>query len=167
MAEQTKYLLQVQCEPLPLGQEDAIARELSQHFPVKQCRINRAGLIIELVSAHPLAYGALKDLADLIERAMSQRGAQLHSGVINQEVLNPIGSAVNHVINTLVNTVAKALGCPETRRLAVINLLEWFTGKVIGQAKPVPVMYFHWGTSIDLMLTRKLARASQTGLAAN
>ena len=105
MGEQIKYLVQVQCQPLPQGQEGQIVRELGQElsagFPVKQCRSNRDGMIVELVSSHPLAYGALKDLADLIEQSLSRRGAQLKSGVINQAVPGLVGAAASAVIHAL------------------------------------------------------------------
>ncbi len=152
MGEQTKYLVEVRCQPLPRGQEVQTARELTRElrvsFPVKQCRVNPSGLTIELVSAHPLAYGALKDLADLIEQRLSQRGAQLQSGVINQTFPGPVGAAVNSVINALENQSAA--------RPSLIGLLRQFAVKIPGPPRPVPVMYFHWGLSIDLMLAGKL-----------
>jgi hypothetical protein len=157
MGEQIKYLVQVQCQPLPQGQEGQIVRELGQElsagFPVKQCRSNRDGMIVELVSSHPLAYGALKDLADLIEQSLSRRGAQLKSGVINQAVPGLVGAAASAVIHALERrAVARTL---------LIGLLGRFAARIFGPARPVPVLYFHWGLSLDLMLAGKLKRTPQ------
>ena len=157
MGEQIKYLVQVQCQPLPRGQEGEIVRELGQElsvgFPVKQCRSNRDGITVELVSSHPLAYGALKDLADLIEQSLSRRGAQLKSGVINQVVPGIVGAAASAVIHALERrAVARPL---------LTGLLGRFAARIFGPARPVPVMYFHWGLSLDLMLVGKLKRTPQ------
>lgn len=62
MAEQTKYLIHVQCQPVPCGQENQLTAELGESFPVERCWTDRDWLTIELVSGHRLAYGALKDL---------------------------------------------------------------------------------------------------------
>ena len=146
--QQIKYLVEVQCRPLSQGQEGRIAAELSRSFPVKQCRPHRAGLTVELASAHPLAYGALKDLADLLEQSLARQGSQLKAGVINRVAPGPVGSAANSVLQAL-----------ERRAGAqpwLTGLLGRFAARVGGPARPVPVMYFHWGLDIDLMLAGKL-----------
>ena len=74
MEEQTKYLVHVQCQPMPLGQESQLTKELARSFPVERCWTDRDWLTIELVSGHRLANGTLKDLADSIQQCLSSRG---------------------------------------------------------------------------------------------
>ncbi len=158
MGEQIKYLVEIRCQPLSNAQVGQMARELSGSFPVKQCRANQAGLTIELISSHLLAYGTLKDLADLIERSLSRQGAQLQSGVINQAVPGPMGAAVKSLVKALER---RALARP-----LLIGLQGRFAERLCLPARPVPVMYFYRGLGIDLMLAGKLKRTSTLELAA-
>lgn len=152
MGEQIKYLVEIRCQPLSGAQISQMARELSDSFPVKQCQANRAGLSIELISSHSLAYGTLKDLADLIERSLSRQGAQLQSGVINQAAPGPVGAAVSALV--------KALERQTLARPWLTGLLGRFAERLRLPARPVPLLYFYRGLGIDLMLAGKLKRAS-------
>ncbi len=152
MAEQTKYLIHVQCQPVPSGQESQLTAELAQSFPVERCWTERDWLTIELVSGHRLAHGALKDLADTIQLSLSDRGSQLKSGVINRMVMGPVATATRPVITALERrSVARPL---------LAGLLGRMATRITGPARQVPEMYFHWGITFDLALTGRLNQAS-------
>ena len=153
MDDQRKYLVQVQCQPLRREQEDNIVKELAASFPVRQCRAGQDGLDIELVASHRLAYGALKDLADLIEQTLARQGAHLKSGVISEAVVGPLAAAVSRASRALER---QALFVP-----LLAGLLGRFAGRVSGPARLVPVMYFHWGISLDLALAGKLKQTAR------
>ena len=158
MGEQTKYLVQVQCQPMLRGQESCLAEELAQSFPVAGCRSDKDWLTIELVSGHRLAHGALKDLADTIERCLSGRGSQLKSGVIHRRALGPVATEARSVIAALERrSVARPL---------LTGLLGRLATRIAGPARLVPEMYFHWGLTFDLALAGKLHQPSGLGLAA-
>lgn len=154
MAEQTKYLIHVQCQPVPSGQESQLTAELAQNFPVERCWTDRDWLTIELVSGHRLAYGALKDLADTIQLCLSVRGSQLRSGVVNRMVMGPVAAAARPVITALERrSVARPLLAGLVGRLAA---------RIAGPARWVPEMYFHWGITFDLALTGRINQTSST-----
>lgn len=141
MLDQVNYLVEIRCQPLPLEQAADLAAAVGRSFPVRDCRIAPEGLTVALAASHPLAYGALKDLADLLERELAQRGAQLQSGVIRQAIAaSPLRAAFN--------TIARCLGRPRPPRA-------------------VPVMYFHWGLNLDLMLNARLNPPPRLELAAD
>ena len=152
MAEQTKYLIHVQCQPVPRGQESQLTAELAENFPVERCWTDRDWLTIEVVSGHRLAYGALKDLADTIQRCLSGRGSQLKAGVIHRTVLGPVAAAARPVIAALERrSVARPL---------LTGLLGRMAARIAGPARLVPEMYFHWGITLDLALTGRLNQTS-------
>ena len=152
MSERTKYIVHVQCQPIPCGQEGQLTAELAQNFPVERCWTDRDWLVIELVSGHRLAYGALKDLADTIQFCLSGRGSQLKSGVINRMVLGPLAAAVRPVITALERrSVARPL---------LAGLVVRMAARMAGPARWVPEMYFHWGITFDLALTGRLNQTS-------
>ena len=140
MADQVKYLVEIRCPSLPLTQAAAVAAAVGRSFPVQDCRFNPEGLTVALTAAHPLAYGALKDLADVLERELAQRGAPLQSGVIRQV-------AAANPWRTAVNLLAQILGRPLPPRAA-------------------PVMYFQRGLGLDLMLNARLNPPPRLELAA-
>jgi len=152
MAEQTKYLVHIQCQPLPRGQESQLTAELAESFPVKRCWTDQGWLKIEVVAGHRLASGALKDLADCVQQCLSRRGSQLKSGIVHRTVLGPVATAARQFIAAL-------------ERCSVIQ--PWLTGllgrwatRIAGPARLVPEMYFHWGITFDLALAGKLKQAS-------
>lgn len=141
MTNEVKYLVEIRCPALSREQGPAIAAAVGRSFPAQDCRINPEGLTVALTAAHPLAYGALKDLADLLERELAQRGAPLQSGVIRQRAaVNPWRLAVN--------ALAQILGRPLPYRAA-------------------PVMYFQRGLGLDLMLNARLNAPPRLELAAD
>lgn len=151
MGEQTKYLVHVQCQPMPLGQENQLTEELAQQFPVQRCWTDHDWLTIELVSGHRLAYGTLKDLADSIQQSLSSRGSQLKSGIIHRMVLGPVAAAARPVISALERrSVARPL---------LTGLLGRLAARISGPVRLVPEMYFHWGITFDLALAGRLKQA--------
>ena len=148
MDNQRKYLVQVQCQPLRRDQEDNIVKELAASFPVRQWRADRDGLTIEVVASHRLADGALKDLADLICQTLAQQGTHLKSGVISETVAGPLTAAVGRV--------SRALERQSLFVSLLAGLLGRLAGRICGPARLVPVMYFHWGITLDLALAGKL-----------
>ena len=140
MTDQVKYLVEIRCPSLPLAQETAVAAAVGRSFPVQDCRFNPEGLTVALTAAHPLAYGALKDLADALEQELAQRGAPLQSGVIRQVTAAPPWRMA-------VNLLAQILGRPLPPRAA-------------------PVMYFQRGLGLDLMLNARLNSPPRLELAA-
>lgn len=148
MAEQTKYLVHVQCQPMPEGHEKQLTAELAQAFPVERCWTDRDWLTIELVSGHRLATGALKDLADAIQLSLSGRGLELKSGVIHRMVLGPVAAATRSVI--------AALERQSVARPFLAGLLGRMATRIAGPARWVPEMYFHWGITLDLALAGRV-----------
>ena len=152
MREQTKYLVHVQCQPMPLGQESQLTKELAQSFPVERCWTDRDWLTIELVSGHRLANGTLKDLADSIQQCLSSRGFQLKSGIVHRMVLGPVAAGARSVIAALERrSVARPL---------LTGLLGRLATRISSPARLVPEMYFHWGITLDLALAGRLKQVS-------
>ncbi len=83
------YQVQLQCQPLAASDAEGIARSLSQRFSVTGFRCNEAAVHIDLESSCPLAYGALKDLADLVIDRATEMNLRLLSAVIQQVDLGP------------------------------------------------------------------------------
>ena len=156
MGEQTKYLVYIQCQPIPRGQESQLTTELARDFPVARCWTERDWLTIEVVSGHRLAYGALKDLADSIQQSLSVRGSQLKSAVIHRMVLGPVALAARSVLFALERrSVARPL---------LTGLLGRLAARISGPVRWVPEMYFHWGITFDLALAGRLKQNSGLGL---
>ncbi len=148
MSEQTKYLVRVQCQPLPLGQESQLTEELARDFPVERCWTDREWLTIEVVSGHRLAYGALKDLADSVQQRLSDHGSQLKSGIIQRAVAGPVAVMTRPVIAALERrSVARPL---------LAGLLGRLAARISRPVRMVPEMYFHWGISFDLALAGRM-----------
>lgn len=139
MTDRVKYLVEVRCQPLPPEQAAGLAVAVGRSFAVGEWRFAAEGLTVELAAAQPLAYGALKDLADLLERELAERGARLESGVVRQ-------AAAESPARAAVNALARWLGRP-----------RGFRGR--------PVMYFHWGLELDLALNGRLSRGGRPALA--
>ena len=152
MGEQTKYLVYIQCQPVPRGQESQLTSELARDFPVERCWTERDWLAIEMVAGHRLAYGALKDLADSIQQCLSLRGSQLKAGVVHRMVLGPVAAAARPLIVALERrSVARPL---------LTGLLGRLATRVSGPARWVPEMYFNWGVTLDLALAGRLKQNS-------
>ncbi|MFQ6027573.1 MAG: hypothetical protein ACE5Q6_08780 [Dehalococcoidia bacterium] len=133
-----KYLVQVQCQPTLAGAEQQIAEALGQNFNVGSCQGNDTGFVVEVVSNHELAYGALKDLADLVESAVSEAGSSLTSGVISR------------VDRNLLSVLSDTLG-PWGQRF----------DRLFGWTRLVTLMFFHQNVTFDLFLAAKLGQTQK------
>lgn len=159
MGEQTKYLVHVQCQPMPRGEERQLTAELAENFPVERCWTERDWLTIEVVSGHRLANGVLKDLGDSIQECLSRRGSRLKSGIVHRTVVGPAA------VSRAATAAAAAM---ERSSLAGPLLAGWLgrlAARIAGPARLVPEMYFHWGISFDRALAGRVNQGSHRGLA--
>ena len=129
-----KYQVQLQCQPLTASDAEAIARSLSQSFPVTGFRCNEAAVFIDLESSFHLPYGALKDLADLVIDRATEMNLRLLSAVIQQVDLGPEAFSV------------ESLG----------GRLGRMFGRTLGIKRYTPVMYFYQNMVVDLQLAARV-----------
>ena len=129
-----KYQIQLQCQALAAGDAEGIARSVSQSFPVTGFRCDEAAVLIDLESNLPLAYGALKDLADLVIDRANEMNLRLLSAVIQQVDLGPEALSVEPLG-----------GC-----------LGRIIGKTLGIKRYTPVMYFYQNMVVDLQLAARV-----------
>jgi hypothetical protein len=111
---------------------------LSQSFPVTGFRCNQAALLIDLESRFPLAYGALKDLADLVIDRATEMNLRLLSAVIQQVDLGPEALSVEPLGGCLGRILARTLG------------------RTLGIKRYTPVMYFYQNMVVDLQLAARV-----------
>ena len=133
-----KYQVQLQCQPLAASDAEGIARSLSQSFPVTGFRCNEAAVLIDLESRFPLAYGALKDLADLVIDRATELNLRLLSAVIQQVDLGPEALSVEPLGGRLGRIIARTLG------------------RTLGIKRYTPVMYFYQNMVVDLQLAARV-----------
>jgi hypothetical protein len=159
---QIKYVVQVQCRPAPFGLESVIVGFLSDYFSVTSCNVDKRGVSLEIISEHPIAYGSIKDLADLIVNVLSKNDVEFQQGVINR-VEHWYAHLVDKIFNseTIANFVL-TLGrswtsiAGEAARNVVI--------RIFGRPRLVPEMYFHGDVLLDLMLTTRSNKTSINGV---
>lgn len=129
-----RYQVQLKCQPLTAGDAEGIARSLSQSFPVTGFRCNQAAVFIDLESRLPLAYGALKDLADLVIDRATEMNLRLLSAVIQ-----------------------KVDSGPEALSLEPLGgRLGRMFGRTLGIKRYTPVMYFYQNMVVDLQLAARV-----------
>ncbi len=133
-----KYQVQLQCQPLAAGDAEGLARSLSQSFPVTGFRCNEAAVLIDVESRLPLAYGALKDLADLVIDRATEMNLRLLSAVIQQVDLGPEALSVEPLGGRVGRIIARALG------------------RTLGIKRYTPVMYFYQNMVVDLQLAARV-----------
>lgn len=144
-----KYLVELQCQPSPMGYEQQITRALASRFDIVGCQCTSDGVSIELTSGHSVAYGAFKDLADLVIETISRTEARLICGVINR---------VDH---GRLAAVADTLGQNRSSgdlgfwSLLFGGLVKKAMDKITGGTRLRPVMYFYQGIVLDLQLAAK------------
>ena len=162
MERQIKYVVQVQCRPAPFGLESAILGFLRNYFSVTSCNVDERGVSLEIISEHQIAYGAIKDLADLIVDVLSQNDVEFQQGVINRvehgyvPLLNKIfnSETITNYVLTLGRSWTSIAG--EAARSVVIG--------IFGGPRLVPEMYFHGDVLLDLMLTTRSNKTSINGV---
>ena len=129
-----RYQVQLKCQPLTAGDAEGIARSLSQSFPVTGFRCNQAAVFIDLESRLPLAYGALKDLADLV-----------------------IDRATEMNLRRLSAVIQKVDSGPEALSLEPLGgRLGRMFGRTLGIKRYTPVMYFYQNMVVDLQLAARV-----------
>jgi len=133
-----KYQVQLQCQPLAARDAEGIARSLSLSFPVTGFRCSETAVLIELESRAPLAYGALKDLADLVIDRATELNLRLLSAVIQQVDLGPEALSVELLGGRLARFIGGVLG------------------STLGIKRYTPVMYFYQNMVIDLQLAARV-----------
>ena len=133
-----KYQVQLQCQPLAAGDAEGLARSLSQSFPVTGFRCNEAAVLIDLESRFPLAYGALKDLADLVIDRATEMNLRLLSAVIQQVDLGPEALSVEPLGGRLGRIIGRTVG------------------RTLGIKRYTPVMYFYQNMVVDLQLAARV-----------
>ncbi len=133
-----KYQVQLQCQPLAAGDTERIARSLSQSFPVTGFRCNEAAVLIDVESRLPLAYGALKDLADLVIDRATEMNLRLLSAVIQQVDLGPEALSVEPLGGRLGRIIGRTVG------------------RTLGIKRYTPVMYFYQNMVVDLQLAARV-----------
>ena len=129
-----KYQVQFQCQHLVDSDAEEIARSLSQSFPVAGFRRSDGAVLIDLESRFPLAYGTLKDLADLVIDQATEMNLRLLSAVIQQVDLGPEGLSIEPLGRIMGRTLGRALG------------IKRYT----------PVMYFYQNMVVDLQLAARV-----------
>ena len=139
MSGQVQYLVQVNCQPSPVGHEDRIIEILSRSFNVQRCHSTRAGVNLSLESDHPLAYGAFKDLADAVEQALDQFGSRLLSGVINRVNQSPVSVAIDALEQALLGGIFGV----KSRILG--SLADSLMARMFGIKGLKPMLYFYKG----------------------
>jgi hypothetical protein len=148
-----KYLVQVQCQPSPIGYEEQIVQSLSRNFDIRICHCTDTGFTVGLPSNHPLAYGAIKDLADLVVEVLSDLHLRLLSGVINRIDGSSSGALADVLRRGLISSGSG------TKKGILRHLGAGLLGKIIdgvfGGTQLVPVLYFHQDVVIDLVLAAK------------
>ena len=132
-----------------MGYEQQIARELGASFDVIGCQCTGDGVSIELASGHPVAYGAFKDLADLVIETLSRADARLLCGVINRVDHGRLGAAAD--------TLGHSRSGADVGFWSLLfnSLLKKPLGKITGGTRLLPVMYFYQGIVLDLQLAAK------------
>jgi hypothetical protein len=129
------YLVQVYCQPAPIGFEDQLVHILGQDFAVVSCQTAPDNLGIQLQSAHPLAHGVFKDLADAVIKALSDMDSRVSYGAIYQTC----GGPAEGLLRLLSSGPFK-------------KALAW----ALGKSRPAPVFYFYRDVYLDLALDNKV-----------
>ena len=134
--DRVQYQVQLKCQPLASNDAREIVQVLSRSFQVTGWRCRHGAVHIDLESQRSLAYGALKDLADLVIDRANELNLQLLSAVIQQVDLGP----------------EARLGEPISRRWGRM------LGKTLGIKRYTPVMYFYQNLVVDLQLAARVNR---------
>ena len=84
------YQIQLQYTPLREDCINYVTNALKKHFDVTGQTMQRDTLIVDISSNFPLAYGALKDMADLVIDQLRTLNINLLNAVIQKVNPNPI-----------------------------------------------------------------------------
>lgn len=136
-----KYLVQVQCQPAPVGHEGELVQVLRQSFAVQTCETTRSGLSIGLEYSHSLAQGTFKDIADEVIQNLSRLGSNVFSGVIYRADSTLWGRAIEEVSKRL-SFGGKSINAMVRAALSGTRL--------------APEFYFYRNVRLDLILNTKV-----------
>jgi hypothetical protein len=100
-------------------------------------------LIVDISSNFPLAYGALKDMADLVIDQLSTLNINLLNAVIQKVNPNPID---------LLSSILGRRTCQLIKKIARME-------------HPTPLMYFYQNMIIDLQLSSRIERINMNPVA--
>jgi hypothetical protein len=129
------YLVQVYCQPSPIGCEGQILRTLRRDYAVRSCQATAGTLGIELQSSHRLAQGVFKDLADSVIQILTDLDSRVSYGVIYQTGDGP----AEGFLRLFSDGPCK-------------RVLDW----ALGKSRPAPVFYFYRDVYLDLALDNKV-----------
>ena len=128
------YQVQLQYTPLREDCINQVANSLKKSFDVTGHKMQRDTLIVDISSNLPLAYGALKDMADLVIDQLSTLNINLLNAVIQKLDPSPI------------DLLAPIIG----RR--AYNLIQKFARI----EHHTPLMYIYQNMIIDLQLSSRI-----------
>ena len=140
MQGRIKYLVQVHCQPAPVGHEGELVRVLGQNFAVRTCETTRSGLSIGLEYSHSLAHGTFKDLADEVIQSLSRLGSNVSSGVVYRADTTAWGR--------VMESFSKRLSFGGKSINAMVRAA--FSG-----TRLTPEFYFYRNVCLDLILNTK------------
>ena len=138
-----KYQVQLQYTPLEKDSIACISNSLGKSFHVTGHNMKSDILLLDITSNLPLAYGALKDMADLIIDQLS---------ILNLSLLNAVIQRVNPGPAGLL---ADLSGYKISRLI----------GKVLGIKHHTPLMYFYQNMIIDLQISSRMKRINMNPVA--
>ena len=138
-----KYQIQLQCIALSQTDVTCITQVVSRFFNVTGCDSTGETLLLEVASDFPLAYGTLKDMADLVIDEISN---------LNLCLLN----AVIHKVNP---------GPPGLLADVAGGRISHLIGKMVGIKHYTPLMYFYQNMIIDLQITSRLRHINMNPVA--
>ena len=128
------YQIQLQYTPLREDCINYVTNSLKKSFNVTGHKMQRDTLIVDISSNLPLAYGALKDMADLVIDQLTTLNINLLNAVIQKLDPSPI------------DLLAPVIG----RR--AYNLIQKFARI----EHHTPLMYFYQNMIIDLQLSSRI-----------
>ena len=136
---------QVQLQYTPLREEciNYITNSLNQSLDVTGHKMQRDTLSVEITSNFPLAYGALKDMADLVIDQLSTLNINLSNAVIQKVNSSPI------------DLLAPMIGRRAYHLIKKFARIEHHT----------PLMYFYQNMIIDLQLSSRIERINMNPVA--
>ena len=137
------YQIQLQYTPLREDCINYVTNSLKKHFDVPGQKMQRDTLIVDISSNFPLAYGALKDMADLVIDQLSTLNINLLNAVIQKVNPNPI------------DLLAPVLGRRTYQLIKKFARIEHHT----------PLMYFYQNMIIDLQLSSRIERINMNPVA--
>ena len=137
------YQVQLQYTPLREDCINYITNSLKNNFDVTGHQTQRDMVSVDITSNFPLAYGALKDMADLVIDQLS---------TLNINLLNAVIQKVN---SSPIDLLAPIVGRRAYQLIKKFARIEHHT----------PLMYFYQNMIIDLQLSSRIERINMNPVA--